>query len=67
MRAPQRAAEREVENGERELRVILGQALHFLAEQAELQALDLLLPQQGELLVLVALTLELSASLLGLS
>ncbi|HYP88166.1 MAG TPA: hypothetical protein VEQ59_08430 [Polyangiaceae bacterium] len=60
------AAESKVENGERELRVILRQALRFLAEQAELQALDLLLQQQGELLVLVALTLELGAALLSL-
>src|SRR6185369_2356380 len=59
--------EREIENCERELRIILGEPLRLLTKQTELEALDLLLQNQRELLVLVALTLELGAMLVVLT
>lgn len=53
------AADRQIQDGERELRVIRRQALGFLPQQAPFQPLDLLLQNEDELLVFVALALEL--------
>jgi len=61
------AAKREIENRERQLRIILGQPLRLLTKQTKLQTLDLLLQDQRELLVLVALMLELGAMLVMLT
>src|SRR5438552_9404282 len=56
------ATERQVEDGERELRVVLRQSLCLLPEQPTLEPLDLLLQQPRELLVFVALVLDLCAA-----
>ena len=50
---------RQIQDGERELRVICGQTLRLLPQQPTLEALDLLLQNESELLVLVPLALEL--------
>lgn len=52
------AAQREIEQRERKLRIIFRQPLSFLTEQAALEPLDLLLQQTREFLVLVTLLLE---------
>jgi hypothetical protein len=54
------AAQHQIQNGERQLQVVGRQSLCLLPEQTALQALVFFLQQANELLVLVALVLELS-------